>query len=372
MRVLVVDDSAYARQTLTTILEGIPGVEVCGKAFDGADAIGKILKLTPDLLTLDLEMPNMDGFGLLRWLSATRPTPTVVVSSLSEAPNVFRALELGAIDFVAKPRRGAGPELMSIRGDLERILSDLSRLRLPGPRPVTEEAARPAAELASKPSATKAALAQQDSAPAAQRMTPKPLRVGGLPELIVVGASTGGPAAVEELLARMPADYPAAVLVVQHMPGGFTRLFADRLSRRVALPVIETRSGEKLRPCRAYVCAGGMHTLVTPQGTLQTVNPEAEDRYVPSVDRAMSSAAFTYQERMAGVILTGMGDDGRQGMLSIHHARGMTLAQSEQSALVFGMPERAIAAGAVDLVLGLQEIGDVLVGLGARRGRDGA
>ncbi|MFN7972228.1 MAG: chemotaxis-specific protein-glutamate methyltransferase CheB [Acidobacteriota bacterium] len=355
LRILIVDDSAYARQTLASILEQIPGVEICGKAFDGADAIPKILKLEPDLLTLDLEMPNMDGFAVLRWLSATRPTPAVVVSSLAEAPNVFRALELGAIDFVAKPRRGAGPELLGVKGDLERIVSGFSRLRLRG-----------------APQARPAAGPPRAAEPAKPAEEGKPLAKSGTPELVIIGASTGGPAAVEEILVRLPADFPAPVLVVQHMPAGFTRLFADRLARRAAIAVMETRAGERLRPCRAYVCAGGVHTLVTKERYLDLVAPADRDRYVPSVDRAMSSAALACKDRLLGIVLTGMGDDGREGTRAIHAARGLTIAQSEESALVFGMPERAISAGAVDRVLGLQEIGDALLELASRAGKSGS
>lgn len=359
LRVLVIDDSAFARQTISSILNGMEGVEVVGKASDGADAIPKILKLEPDLITCDLEMPNMDGYELLRWLMATRPTPTIVVSSLSGQEDVFRALELGALDFVRKPQRSASPELASIQADVERVISELPYLRLQPRkgRPVMRPPRLPAP-------ADRPAASVRSAAPSP---TSKPLRIGDAPPaVVVIGASTGGPAAVEKILRPLPEGYPSPILVVQHMPPGFTRLFADRLDRLCRIRVVESETGQKLEPGTAYVCAGGHHTLVEHTGTVATLAAHPSDRYVPSVDRTMRSVAEHYAGTALGILLTGMGDDGKLGMGALDKSQGMTVAESEETALVYGMPERAIAAGVVDLVLSLNEIQDLLLGLGAR------
>lgn len=359
LRVLVVDDSAFARQTISAILREIEGVEVVGKATDGADAIPKILKLAPDIITLDIEMPNMDGYGLLRWLMANRPTPTVVVSSVSGAADVFRALELGAVDFVRKPQRSASPELRSIRNELQRIVDDLPRLRL-GIRTTRVETGR---ERTGPPPPPE--LERTDRPTRAR--TSKLLRTTDrLPSLVVVGASTGGPAAIEALLRALPPAFPVPILIVQHMPSGFTHLFADRLDRLSSVRVVETSTGIALEPGTAYVCAGGQHTILDSTGTLATVPATEDDRYVPSVDRTMMAAASIYGAGLLGVLLTGMGDDGKRGMLAIDRAGGLTVAESEETSLVFGMPERAIAAGAIDLVLPLDGIRNLLLGLASR------
>lgn len=364
LRAFVIDDSAFARQTISGILAAL-GLEVIGKASDGADAIPKILRLQPDLITCDLEMPNMDGYELLRWLMATRPTPTIVVSSLSGQDDVFRALELGALDFIRKPQGRATPELASIQADIARVIEELPHLRLQPRkgRPLLRPPRLPS--LQERPAAP--------ARPATRPATSKPLRIGDAPAAIVaIGASTGGPAAVEKILRPLPEGYPSPILIVQHMPPGFTRLFAERLDRLCRIRVVESETAQQLAPGVAYVCAGGQHTIVDSTGCLATVPAQPSDRYVPSVDRTLTSVAENYGAAALGILLTGMGDDGKLGLGAIDRAQGMTVAESEETALVFGMPERAIAAGVVDLVLGLNEVQDLLLGLGARissRGR---
>ena len=342
LRVLVVDDSAYARQTITQILNQIDGVEVVGKAGDGAEAIPKVMKLSPDLITCDIEMPNMDGFEFLRWLMATRPTPMIMVSSLSAADAAFRALELGAIDFIRKPSRGPSPELKSIRREVERAIEELPDLVLhPGLR------VRPPSP-GHQPSRPWR-LASPN--PPRRPRCPHPSRFArrvGPPELVVVGASTGGPAAVEKILHPIPSTFPCPILIVQHMPPGFTRLFAERLDRVCKLTIREAETGLRLEPGHAYICPGGFHSILDNAGHIAAIAADPEDRYVPSVDRTMTSAAHIHGNAVLGILLTGMGDDGKQGMAAIDERRGLTVAESEETALVYGMPERAVSAGVVE------------------------
>jgi two-component system chemotaxis response regulator CheB len=284
-----------------------------------------------------------------------------MVSSLSGAGDVFRALELGAIDFVQKPQRNASPELKSIRTELVRVVEELPYLKLRTRKQrMTRVPVKARPDLVDPPSVPR--MAPDDRAP-------KPVLANKQrPRLVVLGASTGGPTAIESLLRPLPADFPCAILIAQHMPAGFTKLFADRLDRLAAIDVAESKSGIKLRPGAAFVCAGGVHTIMDDQGVLATIPGTENDRYVPSVDRTMAAAASVFGADLLGILLTGMGDDGKKGMLAIDRARGMTVAESEETSLVFGMPERAISAGAVDLVLRLEEIEDLLMSLGSRRG----
>ena len=282
-----------------------------------------------------------------------------MVSSLSGAGDVFRALDLGAIDFIRKPQRAVSVELQSIRTDLERVVEEYPYLRL-GRRKPRAPKTTPRRQLS---------ITDPPEIPRSDPAIQKPLlSLRTPPELIVVGASTGGPTAIEQILAPVPADFPSPILIAQHMPSGFTKLFADRLNKMCNIEVVESCTGQKLTSSKAYVNAGGVHTIMDSDGFLATMASTEDDRYVPSVDRTMITAAGIYGSRMMGVLLTGMGDDGKRGMLAIHKQRGMTVAESEETALVFGMPERAISAGAVDLVLPLDEIHELLMKIAGRAG----
>jgi two-component system chemotaxis response regulator CheB len=334
IRTLVVDDSAYSRQTIKKMLESLPSVEVAGVASDGIDAIAKTLRQKPDLITLDLEMPEMDGFSFLRWVMMERPTPVIVVSSYSDNNTVFRALELGAADFIAKPSKKASAELKNIEKDLlvkvgairELNLDVLSRnLKLLEP-PEEEKRVEPA----------EAAM-----------------------DAVFIGSSTGGPAALQIILTKLPEDFPAAILVSQHMPRGFTSPLAERLDKISKVRISEAQDGEEVLPGRVLISPGGSHMLVKRRGGKVRVvlkDAEFEDRYVPSIDLMMDSAAQVYGPRAMGIILTGMGNDGRRGMLEIKSKGGYTIAESRETAVVFGMPHEAINAGAALKVLPLMEI----------------
>ncbi len=340
IRVLVVDDSAYHRRTLVKIISSDPGMEVVGTANDGEEAIKRVVSLKPDLVTLDLEMPRMDGFTFLRWLMRNFPRPVLVVTSRDSNKSVFKALDLGAVDFVVKPVKYASIQLGSIEEDVLSKVREISSLKVE--------------DLPAKLSAM-AEVEPPRVVPAARSWC----------EIVAIGASTGGPPALQNILTRMPRGLPVAIVISQHMPEGFTRLFADRLNRLVGIRVSEASDGDVVEKGRALIAPGGKHLLLSRddggQVRVKLAEVREEDRFAPSIDMMMSSAAGIYGDRTIGVLLTGMGDDGVQGLRAIKERKGMTIAESEQTCIVYGMPREAVRRGVVDRVLPLGDIGDVLL-----------
>ena len=346
LRVLVVDDSAYNRRNIADILGGRDDVEVVGKAGDGDEALRLVSQLKPDVITLDLEMPRMDGFTFLRILMAKQPTPVIVVSSYSNKENVFKALELGAIDFVAKPDRQFSPE-PAIRAEILGKVLLVRNLR-PLSAPVAARAA-PARSMGPEPS------------------TP---RVGGIPRyLVAIASSTGGPSALLDVFSRLPERFPGTIVIAQHMPDKFTKTFAERLDKKGAVRVVEAQDGDAVNARRAYVCPGKQCMEVSsPTGGLSDLRvkvgpPAATDRYVPSADRLFRSVAQIGGSRTIGIILTGMGDDGVAGGRAIRAAGGTIIGESEETAVVYGMPGAAMRAGIVSEEMPLPAIGDYLAAL---------
>lgn len=341
IRVLVIDDSAFSRRTLTELLESSPLVEVVGSARDGEEALRKTLELEPDLVTLDLEMPRMDGFTFLRLVMSHRPTPVLVISGRSGAEDVFRALELGAADFLAKPTPNVTPALGTIREELLRRVHAIRELRID--------------RLRARVGRAPERLEASDWAGATERV-------------VVLGASTGGPASLLRLLGAFGEAPPWAWFVSQHMPPGFTRSFAERIDRLTVFGASEARGGDPLRSGQVLLAPGGQH-LEFEQRTGVTVTRLLEgrpsDRYAPSIDRMFESAAKHFGPRLSAVVLTGMGDDGARGVRAVKQAGGSVLVESEETAVVFGMPAQAIRSGAVDAVLPLGEIAAALAGGGA-------
>jgi two-component system chemotaxis response regulator CheB len=344
LRVLVVDDSVFNRRSIGEILAQSPEIEVVGKAADGEEALRLVANLKPDCITLDLEMPRMDGFTFLRILMTKMPTPVVVVSSYSQKENVFKALELGALDFVAKPERFSDPDLGGIRDQLvsKVLLARSVRLGIP--------ATRRALDLSPAP---------VEPRPQKQLVPPK--------SVIAIASSTGGPSALMEIFTRFPASYRNAIVIAQHMPDKFTRTFAERLSRRGALRVSEAADQDVVSEGVGFVCPGRhcMELEVSSRGTmkLKVTPPGERDRYVPSADRLLTSVAVGVGRRAVGVILTGMGDDGVEGARRIIEAGGIVIAESEESAVVYGMPGAAVRAGVASQSLPLGEIADLLAKL---------
>jgi two-component system chemotaxis response regulator CheB len=338
IRVLVVDDSAFNRRTISEILEASGVARVVGVARDGEEGIKKAFDTRPDLITLDLEMPRMDGFTFLRIIMKSLPTPILVISARSEDKNVFKALELGAIDFLAKP----GNHLRT--GDLlkDEIITKLMVVRELRLRNVQRRLSRPGPAVVGTPA-------------------PAPLlpECEGRMEAVIIGASTGGPSAIQSLIASLPAGFDAAVLISQHMPAGFTRAFAERLDRNSSLRVKEAEDGDLAEPGSVLIAPGGKNLFADRKG--DRVLARVEDRsdrykYVPSVDALFTSAAAAFADKCLGVVLTGMGNDGAEGVRHIKERGGRVIAESERSCIVYGMPKEAIATEMVDEVLNLEDI----------------
>jgi len=332
IRVLVIDDSAFSRRTITRMLESSPLVQVVGVARDGEEALRKTFELKPDLITLDLEMPRMDGFTYLRLVMNKRPTPIMVISGRSADQDVFKALDLGAVDFIAKPAPRATPELESIQQELIRKVHAIRDLRIDKVR---------------------------DRIEAPPIFVSERKRGVRAPRVVVIGSSTGGPAALMQIFGAFVEAPTSAFLVSQHMPPGFTLGFAERLDRLTPMRAREARDGDELEAGLVLVAPGGSHMTLETRGrrVVTRIQPgEREDKYVPSVDRLFLSAAKCFGDELLGVVLTGMGDDGRKGVRAVNASGGKVIAESEESAVIFGMPLQAIRTGVVDAVLPLAEI----------------
>ena len=333
IRALVVDDSAYNRVTLTRMLESHPRVKVVATAVHGEDAIKQVVRHKPDVITLDLEMPVMDGFAFLRWLMANVPTAVIAVSSRSSDRSVFKALELGAVDFIGKPGGRVSPRLEEIQKDLVAKVLQSAQVQLQNLERRTHE---------------ETPVAQGSTAEAA---------VGSV-DLVAIGCSTGGPPALQHLFQALP-RMPVPFVVAQHMPPNFTRLFAERVNKLSRFDVREARDGEMASPGCVYIAPGGMQTEVRriAEGLQLRVFPgTAADLYAPSVDRLFRTASEACGERMIATVLTGMGDDGAAAIRLVRERGGRTIAESAATAIIFGMPSEAIRTGAVESVLPLQEI----------------
>jgi two-component system chemotaxis response regulator CheB len=326
-----VDDSEATRAGVGAILEASCGAELVGTAADGEQALREAQRLRPDLVLLDLQMPRMDGFTFLRLLMARQPTPVVVLSAQSRRTDVFKALELGALDFVAKPDGDAPIE--SLREALVEKCQLVQALRIEnlGPR----AGAREEGALGAEPAG-----------------------------VVAVGASTGGPAAIQRLLSALPGDLPLAFVVAQHMPERFTAPFAERLARTTPFAASEAEEGDVVAAGRVLVAPGGRHLEVRrgPDGTLRAavLLPGAVPavKYCPSADVLFASVARAAGGRACALVLTGMGQDGRAGVRAIKSAGGLTLAESADTAVVYGMPQAAAEGGQVDEVLGLPELAE--------------
>lgn len=337
IRVLVVDDSGSARALIRALLESEPGLSVCGEASNGREALELTLALQPDIITLDLQMPVMDGLTAIEEIMAVRATPILVLSDLADSHNAMSAVARGALEAAAKPGIDDG-------GALAR------RLRMLAGVPVIRHIRR-------QSGCTSLALHPEPSP--IPTSTPWRADTQGAP-LIAIAASTGGPQALAALLPQLPATLAAPVLIAQHLSVGFAEAMAGWLNDLCALEVVVAQAGEVPQPGRVYLADPARHLILSADRRLHYVEPEERDIYHPSCDRLLSSVAERYREQALGVILTGMGRDGVRGLLDIRAAGGRTLAQDEASSLIFGMNREAILAGAIGRVLPLDEIAGTL------------
>jgi len=334
IRVLVVDDSALMRQVLSQALAADPAIDVVGTAPDPYVARDKIKALHPDVLTLDVEMPRMDGLAFLERLMRARPMPVVMVSSLTEAgcDVTLRALELGAIDFVTKPRVDVRERIHEVTAEMiDKVKAAAGARLFPRVPPV-----------------------------AASPVTPRPALFRTTDTVVAIGASTGGTEALREVLTALPADAPG-VVVVQHMPERFTRAFADRLDRLCTVRVKEAEDGDRVLAGHVLIAPGNYHLRVVRDGALVRARLGQDppvNRHRPSVDVLFHAAAEALGQNAVGVIMTGMGSDGARGLLAMRQAGARTIAQDPESCVVFGMPREAIALGAAERVVPLPHIAD--------------
>jgi two-component system chemotaxis response regulator CheB len=345
VRVLVVDDSSFFRRRLTEALAADSGIEVVGTARDGREALAQVLELHPDVVTMDVEMPVLDGISAVRQIMASAPTAVLMVSATTHegARATLEALEAGALDFITKPSARFDPLSDDTARRLRervRLLGRRGRARFVAPPPAVTAAALPATRV----HATEAL---------AQRF-----------RLVVLGTSTGGPVALQRILTALPGDYPVPILLVQHMPAGFTRAFAARLDQLCAIRVQEAEDGSALVPGQALLAPGGLQTLVERGrgGAVVRIRESSPGQhYRPSVDLAFASAASTFPGQVLAVVLTGMGADGREGARLLKAGGATVWSQDEASCVVYGMPAAVAQAGLSDRVLPLEEIGLRLV-----------
>lgn len=387
IKVVVVDDSALVRSVLTQMINSQPDMQCVGAAHDPYQARELIRETDPHVITLDVEMPRMDGLDFLEKLMRLRPTPVVMISTLTErgAEITIRALELGAIDFVAKPKLGIAQGMQLATAEIT------EKIRIAASAKLTRRSAAAAAALSGAPAKAAApivtrvpaGISANEPAVAEKRLSAvAPGMIASRPaapaskarvsteKLIAVGASTGGTEAIRELLTQLPADFPA-VLITQHMPAGFTRSFADRLNTLCKMAVSEAVDGERALPGHAYIAPGGMHMVVERSGAnyvLRLLDTEPVNRHKPSVEVMFDSVARVVGGNATGVMLTGMGGDGAAAMRRMREAGAFNVAQDEASCVVYGMPREAVAAGGVHESLPLQAISQRLI----NRLREGA
>jgi two-component system chemotaxis response regulator CheB len=346
-RVLIVDDSAFMRKVLEHIFNADDQLQVAGHAKDGREAVALAESLKPDIITMDINMPHMDGLQATAQIMTTNPRPIVIVSSESKegAASTLKALELGAIEFVAKPSSGIDLDMQSVKEELLRKVRMAAKVR------VVRTASRVA--LTVQGANGSATSAKQSPAVRTAPVIPADQRF----PVVVLGASTGGPATVMRLAPGFTRDFPAAVFLVQHMPASFTTQYAAQLAEFTSIRVKEAETNETVQPGTLYICPGAQHLRVTPAGRIQLDSTSGRiNGYLPNIDVTMETVAAYAGAMSIGVVLTGMGNDGANGAKAIKSAGGMVLAQDEATSVIFGMPAEAIKLGAVDRVLPIDDI----------------
>lgn len=348
IRVLVVDDSAFMRKVVSDILSCAPEIEVVGKARDGADALEKIQQLQPDVVTMDVEMPVMDGLTALRHIMSRHRLPVIMLSSLTKhgADMTMKALELGAVDFIAKPSGQISLDIETVKDDIVNkvIIAAGTRKKLAtySPQPASAVQTRPVS-------------------PSNQGLPVGATR--GLRKLLLIGTSTGGPKALHEVIPRLPGNLDAGILIVQHMPPNFTRSLAERLDNLSQLKVKEAEQGEKILPGCAYIAPGDYHLKMEARNNhgvrelfVRLDQSPTRNGHRPAADVMLEAAAEQFWGPMLVVIMTGMGNDGTAGMVRIKKRGGKAIAEHQSTCVVYGMPKAAVETGVVDQVVPLPDI----------------
>ncbi|MBF0558740.1 MAG: chemotaxis response regulator protein-glutamate methylesterase [Nitrospirae bacterium] len=349
VRILIVDDSAFMRNALTTMLSSDPEIKIVGTARDGLEAIEKIQSLKPDLVTMDVEMPRMDGITALKHIMESNPLPVIMVSSITTegAKVTLDALDFGAVDFIPKNLSELSVNIVKIK---EILIDKIKQIARKG---IVQKRIRPSV----RPAVPRVA----ECAPHVPLRTTGDRRVG----IVSVGTSTGGPKALQEIIPKLPKDFPAPIVIAQHMPPNFTGPFAERLNQLSQIEVREAVDGEPLKPGVALIAPGRGHMRVTRVRGIETIISISENKeefiYRPSVDALMASVAEFFPGRALGVILTGMGNDGLKGMLSLKKTGGRIFAQDEESCVVYGMPKAVVDAGIADKVLSIEEMAGEII-----------
>lgn len=346
IEVLVVDDSAYMRKVISNLLQSDENITVVDTARDGLDALDKIKQWKPDVVTLDVEMPKLNGLLALERIMRECPTAVIMLSSLTQegSDTTVKALTMGAVDFVAKPSGAISIDIHKVKEDL------LTKIKV-------------AAKASLITLRSSSAAVRSELAPPVPIVQPGLMRASAPQKLVVIGSSTGGPNALQQVIPRLPGNLPAAVLVVQHMPPGFTASLANRLNDSSPLEVCEAKEGDVLHNGKVYVAPGGHHMVLSSKTTIGLNQGPPVHSVRPAVDVTLESAVNYYGPKMVGVILTGMGYDGSKGMAALKKVGGKTVAQDEETCVVYGMPRVVVEMGKADKVLPLQNIADEIVSM---------
>lgn len=386
VKVLIVDDSGFFRRRLSEILAADSRIEIVGTASNGQEAIDKTLELRPDVITMDYEMPVMDGISAVRQIMQRCPTPVLMFSSLTHegARVTLDALEAGAVDYLPKNFEDISRNPQKVRQMLCDKVQAISRSNRSGltRRPLPLATARtsmttPAAAATSRPRTLGESMArptlQRTTTAATQpsALTPTPASAPAATpaarpqrrsyKLVAIGTSTGGPVALQQVLTSLPADFPAPIVLIQHMPGTFTRAFAERLDKLCNVRVKEAEDGDILRPGLALLAPGGKQMMIDARGQIRILPGDERLNYKPSVDVTFGSAAKTYHDKVLAVVLTGMGADGREGARLLKAAGSQVWAQDEASCVIYGMPMAIVKAGLADQIYSLNDVGPALV-----------
>ncbi len=359
IRVLIADDSAFMRKVLNSIITADPGLEVVGEARDGREAASLAQSLQPDVITMDINMPHMDGLQATEMIMSNHPRPIVIVSSESRegADTTLRALELGAIDFVAKPSSAIDLDMNSVREELTRKLKVASKVRVvrTAGRVATSAPAAPAPRV-EIPAAQASPAASPRSAEVTMAVPPVSGKSNGRFPFVVLAASTGGPQTLMRLIPAFSRDFPGAVLLVQHMPPNFTSQFSAQLAEAASIRVKEAEAGEIVQPSTLYVCPGSHHLRLSPTGRITLDDGPRISGYRPCADVTLETVAAFAGPMTISVVLTGMGNDGTRGSGIVKAAGGHVIAQDESTSVIFGMPAEVIRSGVVDQVVGIDSI----------------